>query len=154
MLLTFKFAHFISCSISHIPLTVLLPRLQCSSTAGNRASGLPWCSCSCPLSCYRCSCNTEPSHSSTVCWWNGSGFGCEFVTTNYKVLTTDIHRHNVTLWVLVAGRWKSKIESYHDVFVERQKHRSDESRRPQQSCSSSSSDLLGFEGSFRKVEID
>jgi len=56
------------------------------------------------------------------------------------------------LWVLVAGRWKNKIESYHDVFVEREKHRSDESRRPEQS--SSSSKLLGFEGSLRKLDID
>jgi hypothetical protein len=54
--------------------------------------------------------------------------------------------------VLVAGRWKSKIQSYHDVFVERQKHKSDESKRPEKP--SSSSDLLGFEGSFRKLEID
>jgi len=68
------------------------------------------------------------------------------------VLTTDINQHNVTLLVLVAGRWKSKIESYHDVFVERQKNRSDKSRRPEQS--SSSSDFLGFEGSFRKLEIN
>jgi len=71
---------------------------------------------------------------------------------NYKGLTTDIYRHSVILWVLVTGRWKSKIESYHDVFVEREKHRSDESRRPEQS--SSSSGLLGFGGSFRKLEID
>jgi hypothetical protein len=53
---------------------------------------------------------------------------------------------------LVAGRWKIKIESYHDVFLEREKHRSDESRRPEQS--SSSSDLLGLEGSFRELDID
>jgi hypothetical protein len=52
---------------------------------------------------------------------------------------------------LVAGRWKNKIESYHDVFVEREKHRPDECRRPEHS---SSSDLLGFEGSFRRLEID
>ena len=149
---TFKFAHFIACSISHIPLTVLLSRLQCSSTTGNSASGLSCCSCSCSLSCYRCSSSTEPARRSSVWCWNRSGFGCEIVTTNYKVLTTDIHRHDVTLRDLVAGRWKSKIESYQDVFVERQKHRSDESRRPEQS--SRSSELLGFEGSFRKLEID
>jgi len=53
---------------------------------------------------------------------------------------------------LVAGRWKSKTESYQDVFVERQKHRSDEPRRPEQP--SSSSELLGLEGSFRKLDID
>ena len=66
------------------------------------------------------------------------------------MLTTDIHRHNVILWVLVAGRWKSKIESYHDVFVEREKHMSDEFRRTEQTSSSSSnsSDLLEFERSF------
>ena len=67
------------------------------------------------------------------------------------MLSFDILRYNVTLLVLVADRWKGKIESYHDVFVEREKHRSDESRRPEQSRSS---DLLGFEGTFRKLEID
>ena len=164
MPLTFLFPHFITCSISHIPFTVLLPRSHCSSTAGNSASGLSCCSCSCSLSCYCCSTSTEPARSSSVWCLNGSGFGCEIVATGYKVLTTDIHRHNVTLWVLVAGRWKNKIESYHDVFLEREKHKSDESRRPEQpsssrcsssrSSSSSRSDFLGFEESFRELEID
>jgi hypothetical protein len=45
-----------------------------------------------------------------------------------------------------------KIESYHDVFLEREKYNSDESKKP--GSSSSNSDLLGFEGSFRKLEID
>ena len=34
MLLTLQFAHFITCSISHIPLKILLPRKRCSSTTG------------------------------------------------------------------------------------------------------------------------
>ena len=153
MPLTFQFAHFITCSISHIPLTVLLPRLQCSSTTGNSARGLSYCSCSFSLPYYRCSSSTQPARNSSVWCWNGSRFGCEFVTKGYKGLTIDIYRHNVILWVLVAGRCKSKIESYNDVFVEREKHRSDKSRRPEQS-SCCSSDLLGFEGSFRELDID
>ena len=52
----------------------------------------------------------------------------------------------------LSGRWKKKLESYRDVFLEREKHRSDESKRPGQSINSS--DLLGFEGSFRKLEVD
>ena len=69
-----------------------------------------------------------------------------------KWLTTDIYRHNVILWDYVAGRWEKKIESYHDIFAEREKQRSDEKRRPEQSVNSS--DILGFEGSFRKLEVD
>ena len=68
------------------------------------------------------------------------------------MLTIDIHRHNLTLLVFIADRWKNKIGSYHDVLLEREKHKSDESRRCEQS--SSNSDLLGFEGTFRKLEID
>jgi len=50
------------------------------------------------------------------------------------------------------GRWKKKLESYHDIFLEREKHKSDESKRPGHSVNSS--DLLGFEGSFRKLDVD
>jgi hypothetical protein len=53
---------------------------------------------------------------------------------------------------LFTGRWKKKIESYHDIFAEREKHRSDESKRPGQSVSTS--ELLGFEGSFRELDVD
>ncbi|PNF22547.1 hypothetical protein B7P43_G13678 [Cryptotermes secundus] len=52
----------------------------------------------------------------------------------------------------IWDRWVKKIESYREVFLEREKHKSDESKRP--GCSISSSDLLGFEGSFRKLEVD
>jgi len=51
-----------------------------------------------------------------------------------------------------SGRWKKKLESYHDIFLEREKQKSDESRRPGHSINSS--DLLGFEGSFRKLDVD
>jgi hypothetical protein len=52
----------------------------------------------------------------------------------------------------VADRWVKKIESYHDIFLEREKYKSDESKRPH--SPNSNCDLLGFEGSFRKLEID
>jgi hypothetical protein len=45
-----------------------------------------------------------------------------------------------------------KIESYHELFQEREKYNCDESKRPGNSISSS--DLLGFEGSFRHLEVD
>jgi len=69
-----------------------------------------------------------------------------------KWLTTDIYRHNVILWDYVAGRWKKKIKCYHEIFVEHEKHRSDESKGPEHFISSSN--LLGFEGSFRKLDVD
>ena len=28
-----------------------------------------------------------------------------------------------------SGRWKKKLESYHDIFLEREKQKSDESKR-------------------------
>jgi hypothetical protein len=52
----------------------------------------------------------------------------------------------------ISGRWKKKLESYHDIFLEREKQRSDESKRSGQTINSS--DLLGFEGSFRKLDFD
>ncbi|GFG39221.1 hypothetical protein Cfor_00122, partial [Coptotermes formosanus] len=49
-------------------------------------------------------------------------------------------------------RWKKKLESYHDIFLEREKYKSDETKRPGESVNRSH--LLGFEGSFRKLDVD
>jgi hypothetical protein len=51
-----------------------------------------------------------------------------------------------------AGRWKKKLESYHDIFLEREKQKSDESKRPGHLVSKS--DPLGFKGSFRRLDVD
>jgi hypothetical protein len=59
---------------------------------------------------------------------------------------------NKSLRDYFSDRWKQKLESYHDIYMEREKHRSDESRRPGHSVSNSQ--LLGFEGSFRKLDVD
>jgi hypothetical protein len=69
-----------------------------------------------------------------------------------KGLTADIYRHTVILWDYVAGRWIKKIQSYHEIFLQREKQRSDESRRS--GLYVTSSELLGFEGSFRTLELD
>jgi len=69
-----------------------------------------------------------------------------------KGLITDKYQNNVILLDYFSGRWKKKIESYHDIFLEREKQRSDESKRIGPPISSS--ELLGFEGSFRKLEVD
>jgi hypothetical protein len=65
---------------------------------------------------------------------------------------TDKYQNKVILLDHVSGRWKKKIESYHDIFLEREKQRTDESKRTGPAISSS--ELLGFEGSFRKLEVD
>jgi hypothetical protein len=52
----------------------------------------------------------------------------------------------------VPDRWVKKIESYHELFLENEKHNSDESKRP--GLSIRISDLSGFEGSFRELEVD
>jgi hypothetical protein len=59
---------------------------------------------------------------------------------------------NITSLYYFSGRWKKKLESYHDIFLEREQQKSDESKRPGHSVNSS--DLLGFEGSFRKLDVD
>jgi len=51
-----------------------------------------------------------------------------------------------------SGRWKKKLESYHDIFLEREQQKSDESKRTGHSINSS--DLLGFEESIRKLDVD
>jgi hypothetical protein len=56
------------------------------------------------------------------------------------------------LIICVSDLWKKKLESYHDIFLERETYKSDESKRTGPSISSS--ELLGFEGSFRKLEVD
>jgi hypothetical protein len=45
-----------------------------------------------------------------------------------------------------------RIQRYHDIFLERESYKSDESKRTGPSISSS--ELLGFEGSFRKLDVD
>jgi hypothetical protein len=50
----------------------------------------------------------------------------------------------------ISGREKSKVITI--FFLERESHRSDESKRSGHSISSS--ELLGFEGSFRKLDVD
>jgi hypothetical protein len=52
----------------------------------------------------------------------------------------------------ISDLWKKKIENYHEIFLERQNQRSDECKRPDHSIVSS--ELSGFEGSFRKLDID
>ncbi|XP_069680230.1 clavesin-2-like [Periplaneta americana] len=49
-------------------------------------------------------------------------------------------------------RWKQKLESYHNWFLEHEHLKSDEKKRP--SGAIASSDLFGFEGSFRKLTVD
>jgi hypothetical protein len=48
--------------------------------------------------------------------------------------------------------WKKKLQSYHYIFLDREKQTADESKRPGGAIRSS--DLLGFEGSFRKLAVD
>jgi hypothetical protein len=52
----------------------------------------------------------------------------------------------------VSDRWKKKMESYHDIFLDRENLKSDESKRTGGSLRIS--DLIGFEGSFRKLDVD
>jgi hypothetical protein len=52
----------------------------------------------------------------------------------------------------VSDRWKKKLESYHDILLDRENLKSDESKRPGDSLRSSN--LLGFKGSFRNLDVD
>jgi hypothetical protein len=48
--------------------------------------------------------------------------------------------------------WKKKLESYRDWFLEQENKKVDESKRPDKSFNIS--DLFGFEGSFRQLNVD
>ncbi|XP_069680236.1 alpha-tocopherol transfer protein-like [Periplaneta americana] len=52
----------------------------------------------------------------------------------------------------LTGRWTQKLESYQKWFLEREHLKSDETKRP--SGATVTSDLFGFEGSFRKLTLD
>jgi hypothetical protein len=62
-----------------------------------------------------------------------------------------LNNHHIFI-IYVADLWVKKIESYHDIFLEREKYKCDESKRPDSRFSKS--ELLGYEGSFRKLQID
>jgi hypothetical protein len=53
---------------------------------------------------------------------------------------------------LLPAAWLKKLESYRDWFLEQDNMKSDESKRPGKSLDSG--DLFGFEGSFRKLNVD
>jgi len=53
---------------------------------------------------------------------------------------------------LVSDHWKERIKSYQDTFLEREKYSSDEFKRTGPSINIS--ELLGFEASFGKLDID
>ncbi|XP_067015696.2 alpha-tocopherol transfer protein-like [Anabrus simplex] len=67
------------------------------------------------------------------------------------VLPTEYGGESGPLQDLKAA-WKVKLESYRDWFVEQEEVRSNESLRP--GATINSSDLLGFEGSFRQLSVD
>ena len=48
--------------------------------------------------------------------------------------------------------WKEKLELSRDWFLERESMKSDETRRPGKVVDSG--DIFGFEGSFRKLNVD
>ncbi|KAJ9598610.1 hypothetical protein L9F63_010700 [Diploptera punctata] len=50
------------------------------------------------------------------------------------------------------SRWQKKMKSYRDCLVKRENMKSDESKRPHEKLNSS--ELFGFEGSFRKMNMD
>ena len=52
----------------------------------------------------------------------------------------------------IAAHWKSKIESYRDWFIEDEKYRTDENKRPGKPRTSES--VFGLEGSFRQLAVD
>jgi hypothetical protein len=52
----------------------------------------------------------------------------------------------------VSDPCKRKIEIYRHIFLDRERQKSEESKRPGDSVRSS--DLLGFEGPFRRLSVD
>jgi hypothetical protein len=51
-----------------------------------------------------------------------------------------------------SDAWKKKLESYHDWFVQQDKLKADELKRPGKRIDSA--DIFGFEGSFRQLSLD
>jgi hypothetical protein len=51
-----------------------------------------------------------------------------------------------------SDAWKEKLQSYREWFVEQDKLKADESKRPGKRIDSG--DIFGFEGSFRQLSLD
>jgi hypothetical protein len=58
----------------------------------------------------------------------------------------------LTKWLSFPDAWKRKLESYREWFVEQDKLKVDESKRPGKKFDSG--DIFGFEGSFRQLSVD
>ena len=52
----------------------------------------------------------------------------------------------------IAAHWKAKVESYRDWFIEDEKYRTDENKRPGKPKTAES--VFGLEGSFRQLAVD
>lgn len=52
----------------------------------------------------------------------------------------------------ILAYWKKKVESYRDWFLEDEKYKTDESKRP--GTPRSVNNVFGMEGSFRQLSVD
>jgi len=59
---------------------------------------------------------------------------------------------NQIFFLSQTDMWKKKLESYRDWFLEQENVKVDESKRPDKSFNMS--DLFGFEGTFRQLNVD
>ena len=59
---------------------------------------------------------------------------------------------DLNLSVCISGVWVNKLRSYREWFLKQEKLMSDESKRPREQPNSS--DMFGFDGSFRQLSID
>ena len=59
----------------------------------------------------------------------------------------------VLMWrYIISGKWKQKICSYRDWFLNEGAMKTDESKRPGKAIDTT--ELFGFEGSFRQLNLD
>jgi hypothetical protein len=64
-----------------------------------------------------------------------------------------VHREtDVSNSPFFAAAWLRKLRNYRGWFLEQDKMKSDESKRPGKAVNNG--DLFGFEGSFRKLNVD
>jgi len=54
--------------------------------------------------------------------------------------------------IFVSDLWEERMQRYQDIFLERESYSSDEYKRTGPSINIS--ELLGFEGSFGKLDVD